>query len=199
MFFRKKPDISPDTDETLAQRYREKNDTAAAGVLFERYTGMVYLVCMKYLREAEESEDMAMQIFEKLLTDLQKYEVRNFRYWLHAVIKSQCLAHLEKQKRIQHERLDQNGRVRPDMESAESDAHTWEGETTRESQLVMLEQAISTLNEEQRRCLQLFYLEQKSYQEVSDSTGYTMKQVKSYIQNGKRNLQNHLGKMGIFE
>ena len=55
--------------------------------------------------------------------------------------------------------------------------------------LDLLELSLKELNPEQQQCVTLFYLQKKSYQEVSDTTGFSMLQVKSYIQNGKRNLK----------
>ena len=49
--------------------------------------------------------------------------------------------------------------------------------------------SLEELNPEQKQCLILFYLEKKSYQEISENTGFSLMQVKSYIQNGKRNLK----------
>lgn len=188
MFFRKHRHIKSLSDEELVLEYKESGDTAFVGELFERYTHLVYLVCMKYLKDEMESEDMAMRIFEKLLVDLKKYEVRKFKFWLHTVTKNQCLIWLDKSKRAR-EKADEYIETEPGfVESKEILSLLEEGDST-EYQLKRLEQAIEGLNEEQRICVELFYLQQKSYQEVADQTGFSMKQVKSYIQNGKRNLK----------
>lgn len=191
MFFRKHRHIKSLSDEELVLEYKESGDTAFVGELFERYTHLVYLVCMKYLKDEMESEDMAMRIFEKLLVDLKKYEVRKFKFWLHTVTKNQCLIWLDKSKRAR-EKADEYIETEPGfVESKEILSLLEEGDST-EYQLKRLEQAIEGLNEEQRICVELFYLQQKSYQEVADQTGFSMKQVKSYIQNGKRNLKINL-------
>jgi RNA polymerase sigma-70 factor (ECF subfamily) len=52
-----------------------------------------------------------------------------------------------------------------------------------------LEQSLIELSQEQRHCVTLFYLQKKSYQQISESTGFNYMQVKSFIQNGKRNLR----------
>ncbi|MEZ4828130.1 MAG: sigma-70 family RNA polymerase sigma factor [Bacteroidia bacterium] len=188
MFFRKQRNIKTLSDEELVNGYKESGDTAFVGELFERYTHLVYLVCMKYLKDELESEDMAMRIFEKLLTELKKYEVRSFKYWLHTVTKNQCLIWLDKSKRAR-EKADHYLETTPGfVESQEVLSLLGEGDSM-EKKLIRLESAIESLNEEQRICVELFYLHQKSYQEVADQTGFSMKQVKSYIQNGKRNLK----------
>ena len=55
--------------------------------------------------------------------------------------------------------------------------------------LEVMEEALNDLNEAQRRCVVLFYLDKKSYQAISDITGYSILNIKSHIQNGKRNLK----------
>ncbi|MCB0856062.1 MAG: sigma-70 family RNA polymerase sigma factor, partial [Bacteroidetes bacterium] len=174
--------------------YKESHDPVFVGELFERYTHMVFLVCMKYLKDEVESEDISMQIFEKLIKDLKKYEVRKFKYWLYTVTKNQCLIHLEKKKRLRS-KADEFRETEQGLVESERELSLLDEVDSREEQLTHLEEALQLLNEEQRLCLELFYLQQKSYQEVSELTGYDMKQVKSYIQNGKRNLKIHLSKM----
>ena len=191
MFFRKKKHIKALTDDELVQGYKDSGAAEYVGELFERYTHMVYLVCMKYLKDPMEAEDMSMVIFEKLMKDLPKYEVRNFKYWLHTVSKNQCLVFLDKQKRKRHKEDNyqdmQQGIVENGVEFDLIDE--------KEIQLTNLEEAITMLNEGQQECIKLFYLQKKSYVEVAEMTGYDLKKVKSYIQNGKRNLKKHLENM----
>jgi len=191
MFFRKKKHIKALSDDELVQGYKDSGGAEYVGELFERYTHMVYLVCMKYLKDPMEAEDMSMVIFEKLMKDLPKYEVRNFKYWLHTVSKNQCLVFLDKQKRKRHKEDNyqdmQQGIVENGVEFDLIDE--------KEIQLTNLEEAITMLNEGQQECIKLFYLQKKSYVEVAEMTGYDLKKVKSYIQNGKRNLKKHLENM----
>ncbi|MFK7925326.1 MAG: RNA polymerase sigma factor [Bacteroidia bacterium] len=191
MFFRKRINLKSLSDEELVERYQKDDNPELVGVLFERYTHMVYLVCMKYLKDPMEAEDVSMQIFEKLLVDLRKYEVRKFKPWLHTVVKNQCLILLEKQKRERTRNENVQEKERGRMEN-EQEFYLPSDAQLREEQLVLMENGLKMLNQHQRTCLELFYLQQKSYQEVSDATGYSMKEVKSYIQNGKRNLKKHM-------
>ena len=180
------------SDEELVFRYQADENPAWMGELFDRYTHLVFLVSMKYLKDEMESEDMSMRIFEKLMKDLKKYEVKAFRPWLHTVVKNQCLVYLDQQKRLRKraDQYEQEVKAEPQAEALPLNGHTHAHE--REAQLLLMEQAMHLLKDEQRVCLDLFYLQQKSYQEVADTTGFTLKQVKSYIQNGKRMLRKHM-------
>ncbi len=170
------------SDEELVSRYAFKQEQAAFNVLFERYYHIVYGVCVKHLKNAENAKDTTQQIFEKLLADLPRFQIQHFKSWLYTVAKSQCLMVLRKtQPNIapsangQMEFMENNDNLHLVVE--------------KEVMLNRLEDAIQLLNAEQKSCIELFYLQKKSYQEIADITGYTLLQVKSNIQNGKRNLK----------
>jgi len=174
------------SDGELLKRYKISADKNLIGELYLRYTHLVLGVCMKYLKDKEESSDAMMQIFEKLMKDLLQYEVKEFSFWLHTVARNHCLMILRKrQSKFQNEK-----ELRRDSESfmeTPSDFHLNQDE--QEIQINQMERAISELNQEQKICIELFYLQNKSYKEVADHTGYSMNEVKSYIQNGKRKLK----------
>lgn len=185
---KRKLDTAELTDEELVTQYRSDGDPVWVGALFERYTHLVFLTSMKYLKDDLEAEDMSMRIFEKLMIDLRKYEIKSFRCWLHTVVKNQCLLHLDRQKR-QREKADAfEANLRNDI-LPELIPFGPDSLPDREQHLTLMEQSLAELKPPQRRCLDLFYLQQLSYQEVATQTGYTLKQVKSHIQNGKRMLR----------
>ena len=181
MFFGKKNNGNV-SDEELIQLYKNDHDKARVGILFERYSHLVFGVCLKYLKNKDEARDSVINIFEKLMEDLKSHQVENFKGWLHTVTRNYCLMQLRKVNR-------------PGTES-DIDELTWklkeeqnEEVVVKEVQLQQMEKAITQLTDEQKKCIDLFYLQEKCYQEVANITGYTLKQVKSYIQNGKRNLK----------
>jgi len=177
-------------DEKLIERFLKTNDRHYFGILFQRYTHLVFGACMKYLKNENDSEDAVMDIFEKLLTDLKKHEVSNFKSWLYSVSKNHCLMKLRKDKTIKYSNNDlikTEGRIVEMPEPMHLNS-----KMEKELQLENLEKALQHLSKEQRICLELFYLQQKCYKEVSSITTFSLKEVKSFIQNGKRNLKNHL-------
>jgi RNA polymerase sigma-70 factor (ECF subfamily) len=146
---------------------------------------------MKYLKDEEESKDAVMQIFENLLVSLDKQEIGYFKSWIYTVSKNHCLMFLRKSGSIEKAKMQYQENIRQEvMESA--DIFHLHNKMDIEDRIPGLQIAIGKLNEEQRRCIELLYLQDKSYQEVAMITGYSLKQVKSYIQNGKRNLKNYL-------
>lgn len=175
------------SDAELVNRFRETGDNLVIGELFSRYRHLVFGVCMKYLSDEDESQDVQMQVFEKLLRDLQRHDVAQFKGWLYTVTKNECLMYIRsrKSKRANLEELKKD--MAGFMES-ETSLHP-DGVTDTEQQLREMEAGISGLGENQRRCLELFYLEMKCYTEVATITGYSLNEVKSFIQNGKRNLK----------
>lgn len=172
------------TDQDLLERFQADHNNEWLGILLQRYTLLLLGVCMKYLKNEEEAKDSVQQIFLKVIQELHKYRVEYFKSWLYMVAKNHCLMKLR----------DRQGKM-----TAEINDHLTakpEEETDRQALLLndhtlnLMEVSLEELNPEQRQCVTLFYLQKKSYQEVSDETGYSMLQVKSYIQNGKRNLKN---------
>lgn len=175
------------TDEELVQLFRETQNNLCVGELFGRYRHLVYGVCMKYLKDEDESQDVQMQVFEKLLKDLGRHEIEQFKGWLYTVAKNECLMYLRSQKSKRARELELKKDSQGNMESGLV-LHP-DGVTETERQLQTMESSLQELNETQRRCLELFYLQKKCYQEITVVTGYTLNEVKSYIQNGKRNLK----------
>ena len=178
------------SDEDLVKRYKSKQDKTAIGELFKRHSLMCFSVCYNYLKDEEFAKDASMSIFEKLFSDLTKHQIENFRSWLHTVSRNYCLMQLRKQdmklsKTMLH--LDQSQNFM-ELESLE---HLDISE--KEKQLQRLEKAILELKDKQQVCIRLFYIEQKSYEEITEITGYSTNEVKSHIQNGKRNLKIRLG------
>lgn len=190
MFFKRLSKPKPPEDHELIRQYRRTGDAAHAGELYERYVHLVYGVCMKYLKNEEDSKDAVMQIFEKLLVELKVHEIGNFKSWLHVLAKNHCLMWL-RSARVRHEKSILTYEVSDDMETGNG-LHLTEEEDHLEGNLALLEKGIQVLPAEQKQCIELFYLQQKCYKEIAEITGYDLKKVKSYIQNGKRNLKIYL-------
>ncbi|MDZ4809830.1 MAG: sigma-70 family RNA polymerase sigma factor [Bacteroidota bacterium] len=171
------------TDQELLEQFYADHNNEWLGILLQRYTLLLLGVSMKYLKNEEEAKDSVQQIFLKVIQELQKYKVEYFKSWLYMVAKNHCLMKLrERQGKITAEisdKLTTKPEEETDLQALVANDHTLE----------LMELALKELNPEQQQCVTLFYLQKKSYQEVSDETGYSMLQVKSYIQNGKRNLK----------
>jgi RNA polymerase sigma factor (sigma-70 family) len=170
------------SDEALIALYKKSEELSIVGELYNRYTSLVYGVCMKYLKDREESKDAVMQIFEKLMMSLKEHEINVFKSWLYVTARNYCLMQLRSRKGKNFEELS------PFLMENGVNGHPDQGLEV-ESNLDKLEKCMQELGNEQKQCVQLFYLEQKCYQEITVTTGYDLNKVKSYIQNGKRNLK----------
>ena len=173
------------SDIELVLQYKQTGETIFFAELYQRYTHLVLGTCFKYLKIEAESRDAVMDIFEKLLVDLRKHEVQYFKSWLYMVTKNHCLMQLRK-KNENHVPLDL---VKPISDNFVENNEALHLHTQSENEERELYAALNELNEQQKTCVELFYLKNKCYQEIVDATGFTMMQVKSYIQNGKRNLK----------
>ncbi len=175
-----------ESDEELLARFREDGDISILGRLYERYMQLVYGVCLKYLDDREASKDEVMNIFEKLVTTLPGKEIDNFRTWLYVVTKNHCLMLLRSRKSEMAHMDMMLGDPTFFMEK-ETPAHPVEEDGERD--MKRLEECIEKLREEQRKCIRLFYYEGLGYKQISGKLGMEENRVKSYIQNGKRNLK----------
>jgi RNA polymerase sigma-70 factor (ECF subfamily) len=171
------------TDQQLLEYFYADQDNEWLGILLQRYTLLLLGVCMKYLKNEEEAKDCVQQIFLKAITELKKYKVEYFKSWIYMVAKNHCLMKIR----------DRHGKM--PVELTERYMSVTEEEPDRQNlvqndqTIELMADALKELGPEQQQCVTLFYLQKKSYHEISEVTGFSMMQIKSYIQNGKRNLR----------
>ncbi len=187
MFFNSAGNNKSEPDELLITKFKSTGDLEFLGQLFEKYMHLVYGVCLKYLKDREVSQDATMQIFEKLIIELPKREIENFKPWLHVITKNLCLMQLRSEKA----KSSQQGKMANDPEYFMENSYEMHlnNEPVLEQDFMVLKECIEQLKQEQKECVSLFYLEEKCYQEIADELRFEMKKVKSLIQNGKRNLK----------
>jgi RNA polymerase sigma-70 factor (ECF subfamily) len=169
------------SEQELLRRYYQDGNKEWLGIVLQRYTLLLLGVCMKYLKNEEAARDAVQQIFLKAITELEKYQVEYIKSWLYMVAKNHCLMQFR----------DKNRQL---VELSEQLVETQDTEELlsikeKDQLLDWMHECLKNLNPEQQQCVTLFYLEKRSYQEVAELTGYSLLQVKSSIQNGKRNLR----------
>ena len=169
-------------DESLISRYKESGDLEVLTTLYQRYMELAYAVSLKYLKDSEASKDAVMEVFEELIEKLKKHEVANFRSWLYTVVKNHCLMKLRASSRNKSVILDENGmQFREELHQEDINEKEW--------QLQQMSDCIGKLADEQKIMIELFYLHQKCYKEITEITGLDWNRVRSLIQNGRRNLK----------
>lgn len=170
------------SDKDLVDLYKESGDMSVLGELYQRYMELVYGVCLKYFKETEAAKDSVMLIFEELVMKLKKHEVENFRGWLHQLAKNHCLMQLRTPRNMK------TVEFKAELVQSEETVHL-NGVLEKEENFKKLEYCIGTLTAEQQEAIRLFYLEGKCYNEIVAITGQEWNQVRSFIQNGRRNLK----------
>jgi RNA polymerase sigma-70 factor (ECF subfamily) len=174
--------IGKQEDDELIALYRSSGEPYYAGVLFQRYTQYLALVTYKYLKKQADAEDALMEVFEIILKDLKSHDILNFKAWSYSVTKHHCL---KKIKNANDKKFKPESFIKQMADDTNYDFDPY----LLDNQIDDLKKAISNLAAEQRQCVDLFYLQEKSYKEVADMTGFSLNEVKSYLQNGKRNLK----------
>lgn len=174
------------SDLELVERFKKSEDTHIVGEFFRRYQHIVLGVCIKYLKNVDKGNDATMHLFQELFEYLKKYEIKDFKSWMLTITRNYCLRVLK----LDHHHIELNEITEKNnavgfMENEDQLSLLRE----KENLLDRLSDAVEHLKPGQKECIQLFYLKSKSYQEVCDETGFEIKKVKSFIQNGKRNLK----------
>lgn len=178
--------IHSKSDIELIKYYKLNDDPEIIGELFKRYTGFVFAISMRYLKNQDACNDAVMGIFEELFEKLKQHEISNFKSWLHTLTRNYCLLQLRSQQNTSRKNQVFEKEQKEFMEDTElvHQESDW-----LEEKLQLMEICIPKLKNEQKLCVELFYIEKKSYVDISEQTGFELKKVKSYIQNGKRNLK----------
>jgi RNA polymerase sigma-70 factor (ECF subfamily) len=172
-----------ETDEELLQRYKDTGLSDSLGQLYDRYILLVYGLCLKYLRDETEAQDAVMQLFEDLMTKVLRHEIQMFRTWLYSVVRNHCLQLLRSRERSPSIECHSG-----DMESNEI-LHLLDETEAEDERMPALRECMKKLPENQRMSILRFFADEMSYADIAEATGYPLKSVKSYIQNGKRNLR----------
>jgi RNA polymerase sigma factor (sigma-70 family) len=169
-------------DKDLVEMFKTSGDLEVLAILFQRYMDLLYGVCLKYLKEPETAKDAVMQVFEELVQKLPKHQVDNFKSWLYTLAKNYCLMQLRTPKNLKTTEFN------PDSMQSGEEMHL-NGVMLKEENLQKMERCLQTLSAEQKVSVELFYLQNKCYKEIADITGLDWNKVRSYIQNGRRNLK----------
>lgn len=169
------------SDTELVEYYHQTGDLNYLSDLYQRYMDLVYGVCLQYLKQPEDAQDAVINIFEELIEKLKKHQVAFFKAWLHQVAKNHCLMILRKKKTFFVSPDDENVQI-PD------DLHL-EDVLLKEDQLSALQLCFDELSKEQKLSIELFYLQNKCYKEIASITQMPENKIKSFIQNGRRNLK----------
>lgn len=182
MAFIREKDTHELTDAELVSLYRKEADLQVLGKLYQRYMDLIYGVCLKYLKDPEAAKDAVINIYEELISKLKQHEVSHFKSWLYTLSRNHCLMQLRKEK------------GRSTVEIAEKFMQSEEmlhldSVMEKESQLNSMEKCLEQLSEAQKSCVTLFYLQGKCYNEITELTGIEWNKVRSFIQNGRRNLK----------
>ncbi len=177
------------SDAELVQLYKTTSNANTLGDLYSRYMDLIYGLCLQYLKQPDDAQDAVINIYEELTSKLKKYEVENFKAWLYQLSKNHCLMKLRSQKsKIQY--------VDAELMHLAENEHL-HLVIDKENNLNSMEHCIGQLPHEQKQAIQLFYLQEKCYKEIADATAIDINKIRSFIQNGRRNLKICMDKIAL--
>ncbi len=182
--FRKKKEYV--SDEDLLLQYKQSGDKDLFADLFKKHVTTVYGTCLFYLQDKDEAQDATMVLFEKLMLDISTREINNFKAWLSFVVRNHCISLIRKHKTASKNR---KSYYEFEMEETSYEAEEKIQSVSDDVLLLEMKNCLPRLKDKQRICVERFYLQNKSYQDIANETGYSLNEIKSHIQNGKRNLK----------
>lgn len=184
-FLNKKAAWSKKSDKELLQLYKRSEDDLVIELFFERYSHLLLGLSLNYINRIEDCQDIVMEVFEKLGSKILQFEINNFKQWITTVVRNECLMALRKEKRHEQTSIDnEKFNIERNMELSIPEHHIDE-----EINPKKINGYIKLLKPEHQACIIKFYFDNKSYKEIAEETGYTMKEIKSYLQNAKRKLK----------
>ncbi len=173
-------------DEDLLLQYKQSGDKDLFADLFKKHVTTVYGTCLFYLQDKDEAQDATMVLFEKLMLDISTREINNFKAWLSFVVRNHCISLIRKSKTASKNK---KSYYEFEMEETSYEAEEKIQSVSDDVLLQEMKNCLPRLKDKQRICVERFYLQNKSYQDIADETGYSLNEIKSHIQNGKRNLK----------
>lgn len=177
-----RPRASDQTDRELLDRFRRTENSEYLGHLYQRYMELTYGICLKYLGDEGKAEDAVMTVFESLLVKVPKNDIKNFKNWLYTFVRNHCLMQLRREK------PQKNISFESEFMQFEESWHLLD-EYSENGHLRHLEDCMRDLSPQQKSCIKLFYYKGKSYKEIADMKCHEVGKIRSYIQNGRRNLR----------
>jgi len=171
------------SDKELIAAYKSSSDLHYVSTLYQRYMELVFGVCLKYFKDGERSKDAVMDIYEELCKKLKLHEVENFKGWLQVLARNYCLMQLRSPRNLKTTEFN------ADFMQSNQTTHLENGLLEKEENFKKLEACMEQLTVEQKQSIELFFIQKKCYNEIADITGFDWSKVRSYIQNGKRNLK----------
>ncbi len=183
MNFLKNISSAATSDKELVSAFKASGNTEILAVLYQRYMDLVFAVCLKYFKDVDRSKDAVMDIYIELTAKLKQHEVENFKGWLQVLARNYCLMQLRSPRNLKTTEFN------PAFMQSSDISHLKDEAFEKEVNLKKMEDCLKTLPEEQKQTVALFYLEEKCYNEIAETTGYDWNKVRSYIQNGRRNLK----------
>ena len=173
----------PESDSDLLARFQGEEDKEALASLFNRYLELTYGLAIRYLKTEVRAEDAVMAIYIELQEKLPQHQIHNFKNWLHTFVRNHCLMQLRREKREVTENFD------PHIVQSAENWHPLDEEIPGQDREITLRACLGQLNEQQIACVQLFYYQGHSYLAIAELRQESVGQVRSNIQNGRRNLR----------
>ena len=164
-------------------------DQMAFESLVKRYQNYVFTITFKVLKNRELAEEVAQDVFIKVYKMLGSYQQKSkFSTWLYTVA-YRCALDEARKKRLYTDSIESDNSFLQieDLEGASPAGNLEQKDLKR-----ALQEAINQLKPVDASVITLFYLHEKSVQEIAEITGLTNSNIKTKLHRLREQLRGKL-------
>ncbi|MBK5280130.1 MAG: sigma-70 family RNA polymerase sigma factor [Bacteroidia bacterium] len=160
----------------------KKGDRSAQKLLYDRFSGKMFALCCRYVKDKMEAEDVLVTAFTKILERIHQYKGDgSFEGWIRRVMVNESLSYLRKNKSMYLE---------TDIEAADQEPNYDRLENQLEAQDLL--KLISELPSGYRIVFNLYAIDGYSHKEIGEQLGINENTSKSQLSRARSLLQKRL-------
>ena|ERR1700749_1343016 len=176
------------TETDLIDKLLAKDENAF-GVLIKQHQKQIYKVCMGFLHDKQEAEDITQDVFLEGFKSIHYFkQTSSLSTWLYRIAVNKSLNHLKRQK-VKQLYVTLQGLV--GITHTQANSHEILELKEQKSELA---KAIATLPENQRIAFTLAKYDELSYEEIAEIMSVSLSSVESLLFRAKANLKKRLQK-----
>ena len=168
-------------ESSLLLKYLKTNDLSYLLELYRPYMHLVYGLAFKYVKDPKQSQEIVYCIFKKLIKDIKRQEVRVFGNWLYNLSLDFCKQWRDRGRTESDQIVALGGSTQTPVEFYDD-----KDDDSFEEEISSMEDEVMRIKSQQEKCSQLFFKEQRCFQEIADITGWEVSEIKYHVKNAKR-------------
>lgn len=161
----------------------KSGDKEAFSLVVDRYSDMVYTLCLRMLGVEADAADAAQEVFVKVYRSMAGFQEKSkFSTWIYRIAYNHCISVIRKKVKI----IDMVDEL-PDVEVNNQDVSGLELISSEERKRY-LNMAIEALAETDAVVITLFYYDELSLEEIAEVTGLTNANIRIKLHRSRKKM-----------